>query len=125
MYRTGDVVRWNRSANGALALSYSGRTDDQVKLRGLRIELGEIESALAAHPAVDSAVVVGVGGAVATSLAAYLVTTGGDVTDEELREFIGRRLPSFMVPATLTRLDSLPMTPVASSTRRHCRNRSW
>ncbi|MFV3116267.1 non-ribosomal peptide synthase/polyketide synthase [Gordonia amicalis] len=111
MYRTGDVVRWNRSANGALALSYSGRTDDQVKLRGLRIELGEIESALAAHPAVDSAVVVGVGGAVATSLAAYLVTTG-DVTDEELREFIGRRLPSFMVPATLTRLDSLPMTPV-------------
>ncbi len=111
MYRTGDVVRWQRSANGALSLAYSGRTDDQVKLRGLRIELGEIESALTAHPAVDSAVVIGVGGAVASSLAAYVVTTG-DVADEELREFIGRRLPSFMVPATLTRLDALPMTPV-------------
>uniref|UniRef100_UPI0035E3D90D non-ribosomal peptide synthetase n=2 Tax=Gordonia paraffinivorans TaxID=175628 RepID=UPI0035E3D90D len=111
MYRTGDVVRWERTTDGELALAYSGRTDDQVKLRGLRIELGEIEAALAEHPAVDSAVVLGVGGPVATSLAAYLVTSE-DVSDEELRDFIGRQLPSYMIPASITRIDELPMTPV-------------
>src|SRR5690606_25019567 len=49
MYRTGDLVRWNRAGE----LEYLGRTDFQVKLRGLRIELGEIEAALTALPGVD------------------------------------------------------------------------
>nr|WP_252194336.1 amino acid adenylation domain-containing protein [Rhodococcus sp. GOMB7] len=44
MYRTGDVVSWNRSGE----LEYVGRSDFQVKLRGFRIELGEIEAALVA-----------------------------------------------------------------------------
>jgi amino acid adenylation domain-containing protein len=54
LYRTGDLVRW--VAEGELA--YLGRSDHQVKVRGVRIELGEIEAALVEHPAVAAAVVL-------------------------------------------------------------------
>ncbi|WP_161893845.1 non-ribosomal peptide synthetase [Gordonia spumicola] len=113
MYRTGDLVRWRVDASGDRVLDYSGRTDDQVKLRGLRIELGEIEAALADHDAVASAVVVGVGGSVATALAGYVVPVPGAAVDAaELRAHLGARLPAHMVPASVTLLDGLPLTPV-------------
>ncbi len=54
MYRSGDVVRWNKEGQ----VEYIGRTDDQVKIRGFRIELGEIEHALNGHPGVAQAVTV-------------------------------------------------------------------
>ncbi len=118
MYRTGDVVRWVPDGLGGLTLEYSGRSDDQVKLRGLRIELGEIEAVLAEHDAVSAAVVVGVGGSVATSLAAYVVPSDEAVDVSALRAFVGRRLPSHMVPSSFTVIDELPLTPVGKLDKR-------
>ncbi|WP_280234271.1 non-ribosomal peptide synthetase, partial [Nocardia cyriacigeorgica] len=107
MYRTGDVVRW--TTNGEL--EYLGRTDFQVKLRGLRIEPGEIETVLAAVDAVVRAVVVvrddhGVG----EQLVAYVVEAEPDtVTAEQLRAAAARALPGYMVPAAYVVLDALPV----------------
>ncbi|WP_156529367.1 non-ribosomal peptide synthetase, partial [Gordonia sp. 852002-10350_SCH5691597] len=117
LYRTGDVVRWRRTEGGELELEYSGRSDDQVKLRGLRIELGEVEAALSSHPDVSASVVIGVGGSVATALAGYVVADAGlDVS--AVREHLEQRLPAHMVPATITVLDELPLTPVGKLDKR-------
>ncbi|MER5351645.1 amino acid adenylation domain-containing protein [Kitasatospora sp. NPDC002551] len=98
LYRTGDVAR--RLPDGGL--EYVGRADFQVKLRGFRIELGEIENAVAAHPDVDACVVT----VHDERLAAYV--TGR--APEDLRAFLGRSLPAYMVPASVTVLDALPLT---------------
>ncbi|MFJ6863338.1 non-ribosomal peptide synthetase [Streptomyces termitum] len=101
LYRTGDVAR--RLPDGGL--EYVGRADFQVKLRGFRIELGEIENAVAAHPAVDACAVT----VHDDRLAAY--TTGATAPDPaDLRAFLGRTLPDYMIPATVTPLDALPLT---------------
>ncbi|MEM1206777.1 MAG: amino acid adenylation domain-containing protein, partial [Acidobacteriota bacterium] len=59
LYRSGDRARRGRDG----ALHYLGRTDLQIKVRGVRVEPGEIEAAIKAHPGVDTAVVGLVGDA--------------------------------------------------------------
>ncbi|HYH44500.1 MAG TPA: amino acid adenylation domain-containing protein, partial [Thermoanaerobaculia bacterium] len=116
LYRTGDLVR--RPPGGEL--EFLGRIDQQVKVRGFRIELGEIDSVLAGHPGVAAAVV-----ALSTDtrgegrLVAYVVTPATTLaTDAELRGYLADRLPSYMVPAAIVRLDGLPLTPNGKIDRR-------
>ncbi|MDX3188142.1 amino acid adenylation domain-containing protein [Streptomyces sp. MN03-5084-2B] len=101
MYRTGDLVRWRPDGQ----LEYLGRTDDQVKIRGFRIEPGEIETALARHDDVTQALVV----VRDERLVAY--TTPATADPAELREFVARSLPEYMVPAAILPLAAFPVTP--------------
>ncbi|WP_262016385.1 AMP-binding enzyme, partial [Micromonospora sp. Mcm103] len=100
LYRTGDLVRWR--ADGQL--EFRGRADGQVKVRGFRVEVGEVEARLREHPGVRDAVVV----AWQDRLVAYLAADG--VTADEVRRWLGERLPEFMVPAVVIVLDELPRT---------------
>ncbi|MFM2051975.1 MAG: non-ribosomal peptide synthetase, partial [Pseudomonadota bacterium] len=106
LYRTGDLVRWNAQGE----LEYLGRLDHQIKLRGFRIELGEIESALNAHAAVSSAVVVLHERDGVKALAGYVVTSA-PVQPAELKGWLGTRLPDYMVPASITLLEAMPLNP--------------
>lgn len=109
MYRTGDIVQFR----GDGVLTYVGRTDHQVKIRGNRVELGEIEARLREVPAVGDVVVVprdddrGV-----KHLVAYLTPAAGATLDiEAVRASLGASLPAPMVPSRFVALDALPLTP--------------
>ncbi len=106
MYRTGDLVKWNTDG----LIEYVGRTDFQVKLRGLRIELGEIESALLDHPGVRQAVVVVHSDeTLGDHLVGYLVTDGEPVDRTELAAAVRRRLPDYMVPSLFVEMTEFPL----------------
>ncbi|MGW7383053.1 amino acid adenylation domain-containing protein [Streptomyces sp. NPDC054794] len=116
LYRTGDLVR--RLPDGAL--EYLGRTDFQVKIRGVRIELGEIEERLAAQPEVGDAVVLvheNAGGG--KELIAYATRRPGARAEgpelvDRLREF----LPDYMCPALVVLLDAFPLGATGKVDRR-------
>ncbi|WP_278264596.1 non-ribosomal peptide synthetase [Nocardia sp. AG03] len=116
LYRTGDLVR--RSASGDF--EYLGRSDFQVKIRGLRIELGEIDNALTTHPDVDFAATLGrTLASGATSLVSYVLPrAGAAVTPAELTAHLAGLLPAYMVPAAVMLLDEIPLTPVGKLDRK-------
>jgi amino acid adenylation domain-containing protein/non-ribosomal peptide synthase protein (TIGR01720 family) len=113
MYRTGDLARWMVRGEGEVGggrLVYAGRTDDQVKVRGYRVELGEVQAVLGSHPAVDQvAVTVRQDAASDRRLVAYVVPVA-QADGAALREWLTRRLPSFMVPSAVVIVDELPLT---------------
>jgi amino acid adenylation domain-containing protein len=119
LYRSGDLVRRRREGE----LEYLGRLDQQVKVRGYRIELGEIEQALLQHEHVREAVVVMRAEEHEKRLLGYVVLeAGAAVEPRELREYLGGRLPEYMVPSVLTELTELPLTRNGKVDRRALAN---
>ncbi|ABW31348.1 non-ribosomal peptide synthetase [Acaryochloris marina] len=106
LYATGDLGRYR--PNGTIEIL--GRIDFQIKLRGLRIEAGEVEAALLQHPAVQAAVVGGIGDHHPERLVAYVVPQSTAPSLEELRDFLAQKLPSHMVPSAFVFLETLPLS---------------
>ncbi|MCP5108135.1 MAG: amino acid adenylation domain-containing protein, partial [bacterium] len=107
-YRTGDLGRWLSDGK----LEFLGRRDRQVKIRGYRIETGEIESLMRKHESVERVVIRPlemVGGE--TVLCAYFVPVGSiDLTPSLWREYLGKQLPSYMIPSHFMAMETIPLT---------------
>ncbi|TFI43508.1 amino acid adenylation domain-containing protein [Rhodococcus sp. 1R11] len=109
MFRSGDRAR----LRGDGTLEFLGRTDDQIKIRGNRVELGEVDAALRAHPDVASA-----SSALRRShtgdlrIDGYVVAASSEhaLDAEAIRRDLAQRLPTHMVPSTLSILDEIPLT---------------
>ncbi|WP_108661739.1 non-ribosomal peptide synthetase [Acuticoccus kandeliae] len=105
LYRTGDRVV--RAADGVL--HYIGRTDFQVKVRGVRIEPGEVEAALESIPGVAQAVVTARAIRGETELVAHIATGGAPGDEEAVKAQLRASLPEAMVPTRFVWLDRLPL----------------
>ncbi len=124
LYKTGDLARYLPDGN----IEYLGRIDHQVKIRGFRIELGEIEAVLSQHEDVQISCVIvreDTPGETCTErsrskqLVAYIVPQKDvTLTTSELRQFLGNKLPGYMVPQAFVMLESLPLTPNGKVDRR-------
>jgi amino acid adenylation domain-containing protein len=108
LYKTGDRARY--MPDGSIEIL--GRMDDQVKVNGNRMELGEITSVLLQHPSIQDGIVVtksGSGGE--KKLVAYFVPKNNiSIVPNELKEFMGKKLPGYMIPSIFVSMASLPLS---------------
>ncbi len=107
MYKTGDIARWLNNGE----IEFLGRNDSQVKIRGLRIELGEIESTLQKHDKVKDAIVIcNEDHHQRKYLCAYVTKHGQSyISSSDLKVYLAKDLPNYMIPAHFIILDSLPL----------------
>src|SRR5690606_7046001 len=114
MYLTGDVARWRHDGS----VVYLGRSDHQVKIRGLRIELGEIEAALMSSEMVRQGnVIVHEDKTGYKRLVAYVVPDHG-YDSAQLRAHMLTQVPDYMVPQAFVSLEQLPVTSNGKLDRR-------
>ncbi|MCP4214677.1 MAG: AMP-binding protein, partial [bacterium] len=106
LYRTGDLARHLGDGN----IEFLGRSDRQVKIRGYRIEIKEIENRLLEHEYIKevSVIIREESG----DLCCYWTAVDEQLTFSlpNIREFLLRRLPAYMVPANFTQLPEMPLT---------------
>jgi amino acid adenylation domain-containing protein/non-ribosomal peptide synthase protein (TIGR01720 family) len=123
LYKTGDLARYLLDGN----IEFLGRIDNQVKIRGFRIELGEIDTALRKHPEVRETVVIAVDDGLSTKrLVAYIVPQRSlSLTISELRSFLQKQLPDYMVPSAFVMLDALPLSISGKLDRRALPAPDW
>jgi len=109
IYKTADLSRFMHDGN----IEYLRRVDDQVKLRGFRIELGEIESVLNKHDSIKSSVALIKENEKGNKnlIAYYIKAKEVEIRVPDLKEFISRMLPSYMVPSFYVELKTFPLLP--------------
>ncbi|GAB3127615.1 hypothetical protein GCM10027160_52480 [Streptomyces calidiresistens] len=113
IYLTGDLAMTDEDE----IISFLGRSDTRIKIRGGRVEAGEVEAVLERHPGVRScAVTAHKNSADEDELIAYFV--GDDTSVNVLAEHAGQYLPEYMLPSTYVRMDSFPLGPSGKLDRR-------
>ncbi len=106
MFKTGDIARWLPDGN----IECGGRKDYQVKIKGIRIELGEIESQLLNHELVKEAVVIDRDDTQGNKVLYAYVVSNAEMTLAEIREWLSRELPDYMIPSYFKRIEKMPLT---------------
>ena len=106
IYKSGDYARWTEEGDVVIL----GRTDNQIKLRGLRIELGEVEAALAAVEGIKN-VVVKIGKIKSIEHLCAYFTADHPIDIVELKAELGKTLTKYMVPTAYLQMEKMPLTP--------------
>ncbi len=108
LYKTGDLARYLPDGN----IEFLGRIDHQVKIRGFRIELEEIQTVLQQDPEIRETLVIEREDRLGNKrLVAYIVSNTDSTNISELRNFLAKKLPDYMIPNAFVKLNALPLTP--------------
>ena len=105
IYRTGDYGRFHRENK---VIEFLGRRDNQVKVNGYRIETGEIESVLLKIDGINKACVLVEGDQFKRIIAFYSLEY--KVSEEDIREKMSEKLPSYMMPSRMIEIDDMPLS---------------
>ncbi|MED2933172.1 amino acid adenylation domain-containing protein [Bacillus wiedmannii] len=106
MYKTGDIAKYLSDGN----ITYIGRSDHQVKIRGYRIELGEIEKHLLEHPFIHNIYVMDRENRTGDKLLYVYYVSEHSFSSPELKNWLSKYVPPYMVPNIFIRLDEIPLT---------------
>ena len=106
IYKSGDYAKWLPDGDVVIL----GRTDHQIKLRGLRIELGEIENVMLKVDGLKKVVILIRKINDKEHLCAYY-TADREIKPEDLKAEISKSLTQYMVPTAYLQLKEMPMTP--------------
>ena len=106
IYKSGDYAKWLPDGNVVIL----GRTDHQIKLRGLRIELGEIENVMLKVEGMKKVVILIRKLNGKEHLCAYY-TAEREIAPDALKAEISKSLTQYMVPTAYLQLKEMPMTP--------------
>ncbi|MFI7136091.1 amino acid adenylation domain-containing protein [Nonomuraea sp. NPDC050153] len=116
LYLTGDLAVVDEDG----IISFLGRSDTQIKIRGCRVEVGEVEAVLERHPGVRSCAVIALKNDTdEDELIAYFV--GDEVSVKILADHAGQYLPEYMLPSAYVRMESFPLGPSGKLDRRRLR----
>ncbi|MFO8133104.1 MAG: long-chain-fatty-acid--CoA ligase [Thermoplasmatota archaeon] len=91
-------------------LSITGRKKDMVVVGGFNVYPREIEEVLFTHPRIKNAAVVGVPDDRLGEVVKAYIVPDGDLSEREVKAFLGERMANFKVPAIVAFVDSFPMT---------------
>ncbi len=104
VYKTGDLVKWLPDGN----IEFIGRIDHQVKIRGFRVELNEINAKILQFSNIRESITITCEHQNDKFICSYVVfQSGNDI--EELKDFLKKSLPNYMVPSFIIPLDALPI----------------
>ena len=119
--KSGD--KYVRNADGSY--TYSGRSDDMLKVSGIYVSPFEVEATLVQHPAVLEAAVIGmVDDEGLTKTKAFVVLKADhQATDAELKAFVKDRLAPYKYPRVIEFLTELPKTATGKIQRFKLRER--
>jgi len=123
LYKTGDRAFYLPDGK----IEFIGRVDHQVKIRGFRIEPGEIESALSSHTDIhENAVTVSSDASGEKRLTAYYATRSKtDIPISEIRKYLKKFLPDYMIPTRFQFMHALPLTANGKIDRKSLLEPEW
>jgi tyrocidine synthetase-3 len=107
MYKSNDLARFLTDGN----VEFLGRIDHQVKIRGLRIEVGEIENRLLNHKDIKNAIVIPEENEKRGKYLCVYIISERSFEVSELREFLSKELPDYMIPSSFMQVEKIPLTP--------------